>query len=699
MHRGVVYRLGVAGVLAVFVLAAGQPPLVYVKKASRHETIQATFAASGLPAFGGPWHIIGPFDNTDRKGFATAYPPEKEIDLTKTYAGKNGKPVRWQEFAKFRLGELNDLAIFADNHEACAYLTHVIEAKEPITLTLALGSDDTLTVWLNGEKVLARDVERGAAPDQDRVALPLKAGPNRLLIKVCNFGGPWSLYLRPEFPGRLDGQFKTRLARDFGGDRAGAPNSPLTAEARHYRIETIPIPPEIVLEVGGLAFRPDGKLLCCTRRGDVWLIPNPLAADPNAVEFKLFATGLHEALGLLVDGQDVYVVQRPELTRLVDRDGDDVADEYLTVCDRWGVSGDYHEFAFGPARDKEGNFYVTLNVGFGGGHQAKAPWRGWCVKITPKGELIPYAAGLRSPNGVNVSPEGDLFYCDNQGEWVATCKMHHIRPGEYYGHPAGLRWAKDSPYADTFPHERHASGMLYDGQPGKTGVGGKPPLTPPAVWFPYGRMGKSASEPVWDTTGGKFGPFAGQCFVGDQTNSTVMRVALEKVNGRYQGACFPFRSGFDCGVNRLAFAPDGRTLMVGETNRGWGSVGGKPYGLQRLVYTGEPPFEIHAISLTKTGFELTFTKPLDPATAGRPDAYSVQSHTYNYWSTYGSEEMDKRPERITAVQVAADRTKVALTVENLRPGRVYSLFLTGVKSAAGDPVLHPEGHYTLNTLR
>ena len=104
------------------------------------------------------------------------------------------------------------------------------------------------------------------------------------------------------------------------------------------------------------------------------------------MKFKLFASGLHEALGLNVDGKDVYVVQRPELTKLVDKNGDDVVDEYQTICDKWGVSGDYHEFAFGPARDKDGNFFVTLNVGFGGGHQSKAPWRGWCVKISPNGE-------------------------------------------------------------------------------------------------------------------------------------------------------------------------------------------------------------------------------------------------------------------------------------------------------------------------
>jgi hypothetical protein len=239
--------------------------------------------------------------------------------------------------------------------------------------------------------------------------------------------------------------------------------------------------------------------------------------------------------------------------------------------------------------------------------------------------------------------------------------------------------------------------MLYDGQAGENGVKGMPPLDPPCIWFPYGRMGQSASEPVWDTTGGKFGPFAGQCFVGDQTKSMVMRVFLEKVNGRYQGACFPFRGGFQCGINRLAFAPDG-SLYAGQTNRGWGSVGGKSYGLERLVYTGVAPFEIHSMRLTKQGFDLTFTQPLAPAAAERAAAYAVQSFTYNYWSTYGSPEVDRRAERVGNVVLSSDRRTVALTVDGLRRGRVYELHLEGIRSAAGAPVLHPEAYYTLNEL-
>ena len=472
-------------------------------------------------------------------------------------------------------------------------------------------------------------------------------------------------------------------------------NDVRSPESRHYKIVTLPIPKDIILEVGGLAMRPDGKLLACTRRGEVWLITNPNAADPADVKFKLFASGLHEALGMTIHGKDVYVAQRPELTKLVDRDGDDVVDDYITLCDRWGVSGNYHEYAFGPARDKQGNFFVTLNVGFGGKSQSEAPWRGWCVKITPKGEMIPYAAGLRSPNGLAFSPDGDLFYADNQGEWVAACKLHHIREGEYYGHPASLRWAKQSPFAKTLK-ESYPSGMLYDGQMGQSRAG-MPEPTPPCIWFPYGRMGQSASEPIWDTTAGQFGPFAGQCFVGDQTKANLMRVYLEKVNGRFQGACFPFRQGFECGVNRLAFGPDG-SLYVGMTNRGWGSVGGKPYGLQRLVYTGDLPFEVQMMKLTKTGFDLTFTKPLDADTAAKLTSYSLQSFTHHYWSTYGSPEMDKKPEKIDAVKLSADRKTASLTVTGFRRGRIYELHLDGVRSPDGEPVLHAEAYYTLNEV-
>lgn len=688
-------------------VVAAQPPKdapkgEYVKKATRAETVAATLASHQLPNLGGKWYYAGPFDNTDRAGFDYAYPPEKKLDLKDAFTGKRGAKFGWKEYKGFRLGEILDLAALFpnDKNDAVVYLLHEFESDRAFKLPVSFGSDDTCSVFFNGKRLLHEDHERPAEPGQYRVDLNVKDGKNQLLVKIGQYGGGWEVVVSPELPDIIPATIRKRADRDFPptavvqSQAAAAGN-----EAAHYKVVTIPQPADCVLEVGGLAFRPDGKLLACTRRGEIWLIHNPTADDPADIKFTRFASGLHEALGMVVESHNaVFVVQRPELTKITDADGDGVADEFTTVCDKWGVSGDYHEFAFGPARDKNGNFFITLNVGFGGGHQAKAPWRGWCVKVTPGGKMEPWAYGLRSPNGINFSPDGDLFYCDNQGEWVATNKMHHLKRGKFYGHQAGLRWVKDSPFAGKVP-EKVPSGMLYDGQkgPGANAPSGFPDLDPPCIWFPYGRMGNSASEPVWDTTGGKFGPFAGQCFVGDQTKSTVMRVALEKVNGVYQGACFPFRSGLQCGVNRLAFAPDG-SLFAGQTNRGWGSLGGKPYGLQRLVYTGQVPFEIHHVALTPTGFDLTFTKPLDPKamTAGLKAA--VESYTYIYHSTYGCPETDRRAEPVADARLSADGKTLSLAVEGLRKGRVYAIRLDGLKTPDGEKLLHDEAYYTLNEL-
>src|SRR4051812_42195451 len=204
---------------------------------------------------------------------------------------------------------------------------------------------------------------------------------------------------------------------------------------------------------------------------------------------------------------------------------------------------------------------------------------------------------------------------------MAVCPLFYLERGEFYGEPIGISSLKGSPLDGKVaitsetqlrkPGKADKAGWRYDGEKDDNGQTVYPPVKQPAVWGPYGKMCNSLGEPVADTGGGKFGPFAGQIFVGDQTKSNIIRVALEKVNGHQQGAVFYFKSGFDCGIIRLCWSPDRGSLFVGETSRGWGSVGRKPFGLQRLVWTGETPMEILKMNITKTGFDLTFTKPLD----------------------------------------------------------------------------------------
>src|SRR5262249_19015247 len=143
-----------------------------------------------------------------------------------------------------------------------------------------------------------------------------------------------------------------------------------------------------------------------------------------------------------------------------------------------------------------------------------------------------------------------------------------------------------------------------------------PQVTPPAVWFPYPDMGQSHTDILSDSTGGKFGPFASQLFVGDLTRAIVLRVFLEKVDGEYQGARFPFRKGFQPPVLRLLWGKDG-SLFAGGSSRGWGG-GARPHGLDRVVWTGKVPFEVHEMHAAPDGFKLTFTQPVDPKTAADP---------------------------------------------------------------------------------
>lgn len=651
-----------AGLLLSFAIAQlqAEDQLVYVKKDSRRATRDASLEASGQAKLPADWHLIGPFDNANNAGFDKVYPPEEKVDLSAEYPAVKGN-AKWRKMS-FGDGRVHSLRRFDADGPLVCYLYRQINSPEAKKMRVSLGSDDGIKVWLNGELLFANDVKRGATAGQDYVTLPLREGNNDLLMKVVNREGrTWAFYFAPTLPERLLVALDRQLDRDFP-----------TSDATSYRIESLPLPDNEMIEVGGLAFRPDGKLYIATRRGDVWLVSNPLSDDVSQITMRRYATGLHEVLGLRVVGDDLYLVQRPEVTLLRDTNGDDEADEYLTVCDSFGISGDYHEYIYGPARDHEGNFFLTLNLGFGGGHRAKVPYRGCALKIDSSGAITPWAYGLRSPNGVNFSPDGRLYCTDNQGEWIATCKLQELRQGEFYGHVDSVRW--------------------WPG--GKEGSPPKP--VPPAIWFPFG-LSRSASEPVWDTTGGKFGPFAGQCFVGEVTNSLVVRATLEEVGGRMQGACYPFRKGFACGVNRLLFAPDG-SLVVGETNRGWGSIGGSIHGVQRLIYTGREPFEVLEMSATPDGWKLTFTRPIDRAIAAEAKRYFVESYTYHYWETYGSPEIKRRQEKIESVTVAEDGKSVRIVVPNRELGRVFHLKLSGIVSADAAALANQDAYYTLNAV-
>jgi len=457
----------------------------------------------------------------------------------------------------------------------------------------------------------------------------------------------------------------------------------------YYKREEIPLPPGEVMEGSSIAIIDSDTVALGTRRGEIWICKGASGDDLSKVTWSRFASGLHEPLGMSYKDGWFTLTQRPEVTRMRDTDGDGRADEFRTLGAPWAINGDYHEYAFGSDPDKEGNIWVTLCLT--GSFNANSPWRGWCFRITPEGKAIPTCSGIRSPGGIGFNSAGDVFYCDNQGVWNGSSSLKFLQPGGFMGNPSGNKFYDMAPNMGKRPLDPQDKSRIA------TERMRIPELVPPAVILPHGKVGNSPSGVIWDHSQGRFGPFAGQVLVGEQTASQVQRIFLEKVNGVYQGAVWHFLEGFRSGIVPLRLSDRG-DLFVGTTNRGWGASGGLPFSFERTRWTGKVPFEIVEMRAKPDGFELTFTKEVDPKTAGDKASYSMQAWTYIYQAAYGSPEVDQATPEITDAVVGADKKSVRLKIKGLVEGHVHQLNAPGVRSKDGEEPWHKECYYTLNEI-
>jgi glucose/arabinose dehydrogenase len=490
----------------------------------------------------------------------------------------------------------------------------------------------------------------------------------------------------------------TALARAFAGSPVKAPRASLTARLPQvlapdpafkgkwagddaFTVEPFPLPKEIKLMVGGMDFLPNGDLAICTYAGEVWIIEGA-TGDPAKARWRRFARGLNEPGGLRVVNGAIYVTQKCELTRLTDTDADGEADLFECISDAWGYTGNYHSYATGPALDATGNLYVMVT-----GHRTiyDVPYMGWSLRVTrdaqtssfkPQNPIEGFCSGLRVPNGFGEF-QGEIFMTDNQGHWIAANKLNHLQAGKFYGHPSAQ------------PESR----SRFDGDKD---------FTPPVVWFPYAWV-RSASG-IAAITDDRLGPFKGQMLVGEFQNANIYRVALERVNGQWQGAVFPFVKGFGSGVNRLAFGPEGKLYAGGLRMGHWTSIGPRAYSVDRVSFTGKTPFEIRDVRAQPDGFVLTFTQPVEAASAGDAENWNLVQYTYAYDGKHNSPEKDRDekipgpPARVLRAEVAADKLSVRLHTEGCKPLHVISVRAVEVNNAAGGKLRHDTFHYTLNQV-
>ncbi len=467
------------------------------------------------------------------------------------------------------------------------------------------------------------------------------------------------------------------------GDRWGTEDK----ERAYYPIVEVPIPRELVIEAGAFETLPDGRIAVGTRHGDIYFVSGLDEPKPQP-DYHLFASGLDEIFGLAWKDGALYVTQSSELTRISDRNGDGKADRFEVVSDVWGY-GTYHEYAFGSKFDPEGNLYVAL--GLSSSYHSQQLFRGWGFKITPDGKSIPIASGMRSPGGIGFNEHGALFYIESQGPWNSACSLKFVKEGGFMGHPISYNWYDFAPNMGKAPAQPKSGSRVI------AELESIPQLDPYAVIFPYIRMGRSISGFVIDRTKGSFGPFEDQMFLGDYTQSILMRATTEQINGVWQGACYPFREGLSTGILNIHFTPGGR-LLCGGTNRGWPVRGLKPYALERLEWTGIMPFEIERVSITPNGFRVKFTKPAAAAEGGNAGSYKVTTFTHSYHQGYGGPEIEQTTPAVTSAKLADDGLSATLVLDTLTKGHVHEFNLGALRSRDGEELLHRHAYYTVNEV-
>lgn len=556
------------------------------------------------------------------------------------------------------------------------------------TLSVSIESDCKATLLIE-EKPVRREVERATEAGAEKghpkdivegletrvwVRIPANKNPDSSVAVSTQIGDLPT-------PANLLAAASKLAATDTPRPRAILPGEtlrrPSSASAASFKAESFPLPKAANLLITGMDFLPNGDLAVCTWNGEVWIIERAQGPAHEA-KYRRFARGLGEPMGLAARDNKLFVGTKLALIQLTLTDNGEEAKWFSFLNQGWGYTGSYNAFAYGPVFDKAGNF-ILANAGHSG--RWDAAYMGWALRISPDGaKLDAICSGFREPNGIGTfGPDRDVFVSENQGQWMAACKLNHVTPGRFYGHPSA--WPA--------PQEEYGKHTRFD---------------PPAVWFPY-KLARSTTG-ICEITDDRFGPFRGQLMVGDFQNAIVARVQLEKVNGEYQGAVWPFLKQFQSGVNRLAYGPDGRLYVGGcQAPLSWKAVAPLDFALERISYTGKLPFEVKAVHALRDGFELTFTQPVEPQAAANPDSYDVTQYGYKYHSKYGSPELDHdgKENAATVIKVAAatvspDKLKVRLKLEGWKTGYVTMVRSLDVKNAGGDNLVNDTFWYTLNQL-
>ncbi len=599
------------------------------------------------------------------------------------------------------------------------FVSHVIGellVEKPGEYAFRLTSDDGSRFSLDDSVILDHD-GRHAATAESVEGIKLDGGAHKLLIEHFDGGGGRALKLEWRPPGadafRVVGAPAVRTEQDITrvtspgfkrieGERRPGDMAPLIGVHPGWTLSTIH-PEGYEPKVGAMAFLPDGRLVIGTfdplQRDDVALpdieskepdslyaIGNLDAADPKDITITRVAGGLYEPLGMCVADGVLYVANRRAVERLLDTDNDGFFETHEVVGEGW-EGWNYHQFAMGLLH-RDGKLYTALSTamappdweGMESNAGPNGPMRGCLIEIDiATGDTRAILGGLRTPNGLGWTADGSMIYLDNQGTWMPTNQLVELVPWRFYGH---YNWTRFVPnLAERFPKGGAASALSDY------------PRTPATVLMPQNEVNNSPTQPLII----EGGLYDGQLLVGELTAGGIRRVMLERVNGQLQGALFRFTQGFESGVNRMAWGPDGSLYIGGIGAGGNWNWRGTQFGLQRLKPNGITAFEMREVRATPTGFKIEFTKPVDRDWLANAENFAVDSWTYAPTQDYGGPKVDERSHGVVRATPNEDGRTVTIEVAGLVPGRCYHI-RTDPKSLEGEEIWSTEAWYTLNMI-
>ena len=616
--------------------------------------------------------------------------------------------------------ELKDKDFFGYEERFLAEITATLIVATEGETQFRLACDDGAAVFIDGKSVVEDD---GTHPPRPVLgSTRLSKGRHELKIRYFEASGgqefklEWkpsgasdfsvldALVLRvPAGLTRVTSPGPKRLLRPGGALR---PGNGVPLAGLHPGWDLVNIRPlDFEPQVGGMAFRPDGKLLVSSfppnqsgqfkpdlMDGQIWLLDGVTGNDRRNVTRRLAATDLQEPLGMAVVNGKAYVATRTQIIELIDANRDDFYEEKKVVGSGWRTDN-YHHFTFGLA-EKDGWLYAALSTSITfdapGINGPNPRYRGSMFRVNPAAynSALPLAniefldSGHRTPNGVSNGPNGLILVGENQGAWQPSNKLNVLEVGGFYGHFNNA----------TFKNSEYPLG----GAPGQFD---DKPFTPPAMYLPQGDIANSPGQTVVVPNG----EFKGQMLISDVKYGGLRRGWLEKVNGVWQGGAVQYSQGFEVGTNRLVWGPDGALYIGGiGATESWAWTNPKTgkwttFGLQKIRPNGKSAFEVASVNVTEQGFRVQFNRPVQKGQLRDLKRFRVRQWRYVPTFEYGGPKVDREDLTVTRATASSDGKSVDLTIAGRKEGRVvyFNLDLT---DEAKTPLWATEVWYTLNKL-